>query len=145
MLGSAIIAFGTHIHADANIPEGGIIGLALIIENFTGLSYIAINLVINAVFCILAWRLMGTKYMFNVAVATFSFSFFSSIFSKVIPMDIFFNPETEKHYLLLAALVGSIIRGVYKDAFLAELIELAKEKGSKLNKNDFMSIQAFSR
>ncbi|MBQ6629657.1 MAG: hypothetical protein IJH65_12695 [Methanobrevibacter sp.] len=44
-----------------------------------------------------------------------------------------------------AALVGSIIRGVYKDAFLAELIELAKEKGSKLNKNDFMSVQAFSR
>lgn len=44
-----------------------------------------------------------------------------------------------------AALVGAIIRGVYKDAFLAELIELAKEKGSKLNKNDFMSVQAFSR
>ena len=44
-----------------------------------------------------------------------------------------------------AALVGAIIRGVYKDAFLAELIALAKEKGKPLNKNDFMSIQAFSR
>lgn len=44
-----------------------------------------------------------------------------------------------------AALVGTIIRGVYKDAFLAELIELAKEKGSPLNKNDFCKVQAFSR
>lgn len=44
-----------------------------------------------------------------------------------------------------AALVGAIIRGVYKDAFLAELVELAREKGAPLNKNDFMSVQAFSR
>lgn len=43
-----------------------------------------------------------------------------------------------------AALVGSIVRGVYKDAFLFELIELAKKKGAPLNKNDFASVQAFS-
>lgn len=44
-----------------------------------------------------------------------------------------------------AAVVSAIIRGVYKDAFLEELIQSAKEKGSPLNKNDFMEIQAFSR
>lgn len=108
LIGSAIIAFGTHIHADADIPEGGIIGLSLIIENLFGFSYIAVNLLINAAFCLLAWRLMGTRYMFNVAIATVGFSFFSFLFSKTLPVDIFFNPETEKHYLLLAALVGSV-------------------------------------
>jgi len=104
ILGSAIIAFGTHIHANAEIPEGGIIGLSLMIENLFGFSYIAVNLIINVVFCVLAWRLMGTKYMFNVAVATLGFSFFSFIFERSITESIF----PDKYYLL-AALVGSIL------------------------------------
>ena len=103
LFASAVIAFGTHIHANADIPEGGIIGLSLMIENLFGFSYIAVNLIINVVFCVLAWRLMGTKYMFNVAISTIGFSLFSYIFEITVTEPIF--PEK---YFLLAALVGSI-------------------------------------
>ena len=103
LFASAVIAFGTHIHANADIPEGGIIGLSLMIENLLGFSYITVNLLINALFCLLAWRLMGTKYMFNVAISTIGFSLFSYIFEITVTEPIF--PEK---YFLLAALVGSI-------------------------------------
>lgn len=103
LFASAVIAFGTHIHANADIPEGGIIGLSLMMENLLGFSYITVNLLINALFCLLAWRLMGTKYMFNVAISTIGFSLFSYIFEITVTEPIF--PEK---YFLLAALVGSI-------------------------------------
>ena len=75
ILCTAITAFGTFIHANAVIPEGGVIGLSLMIDHLTDgeISYTLVNFAINALLCLLAWRLMGTKYMVNVAVALTSF------------------------------------------------------------------------
>ena len=107
---SAINAFGTFIHANAVIPEGGVIGLSLMIDHLSDgeISYTLVNFLINALLCLLAWRLMGTKYMVNVAVALTSFSIFSAIFNENIPNDIFVDPKTGNDYYLLAALVGAI-------------------------------------
>lgn len=101
LLGSAIMAFGTHILADADIPEGGIIGLCLILENVWGIPTAITSLVLNGIFCLLAWRLMGTKFMANVAVATVGFSAFYALFHNNIPS---FIPED---YWLLSALFGA--------------------------------------
>lgn len=103
LLGSAIIAFGTYnIHANSNIPEGGIIGLSLIIDYYTGISPAISNLVINALCCILAWRLMGTRFMMNAAVASLGFSVFYAIFEAFPPVI-----PVMTNYPLLAALFGA--------------------------------------
>jgi uncharacterized membrane-anchored protein YitT (DUF2179 family) len=105
LLGSAIIAFATYnIHANSNIPEGGIIGLSLIIEYFTGVSPAISNLVMNALCCLMAWRLMGTKYMVNASIATIGFSAFYALFSLFPPVI----PDISE-YPLLATLVGAIL------------------------------------
>lgn len=111
ILCTAITAFGTFIHANAVIPEGGVIGLSLMIDHLTDgeISYTLVNFVINALLCLLAWRLMGTKYMVNVAVALTSFSIFSAVFNASLPNDLFVDPETGNDYYLLAALVGAIL------------------------------------
>ncbi len=103
ILGSAIIAFGANIHASAEIPEGGIVGLCLMIENLTGVSTAITNLIINAAFCLLAWRLMGTKYMLGVAASATGFSLFYALFDATIPELSLFTD-----YTLLAALVGAV-------------------------------------
>ena len=103
LLGSAIIAFGTYnIHANSDIPEGGIIGLCLILEFYTGISPAISNLVINALCCVLAWRLMGTRYMLNAAIASLGFSAFYAFFEAFPPVI-----PVMSHYPLLAALVGA--------------------------------------
>lgn len=110
ILCTAITAFGTFIHANAVIPEGGVIGLSLMIDHLTDgeISYTLVNFAINVILCLLAWRLMGTKYMVNVAVALTSFSIFSTVFNENLPNDLFVDPETGNDYYLLAALVGAI-------------------------------------
>ena len=105
LLGSAIIAFATYnIHANSNIPEGGIIGLSLIIEYFTGVSPAISNLIMNTLCCLMAWRLMGTKYMVNASIATIGFSAFYALFSLFPPVI----PDISE-YPLLATLIGAIL------------------------------------
>ena len=104
IFGSALMAFGTRIFAGAEIPEGGIVGLCLIIEQTTGISTAITSLVINALFYLLSWRLLGTGFIFNAAVATVSFSAFYAYFDIVVPDFEFFI-----RYPLLGALVGAII------------------------------------
>lgn len=105
LLGSAIIAFATYnIHANSNIPEGGIIGLSLIIEYFTGVSPAISNLIMNTLCCLMAWRLMGTKYIVNASIATIGFSVFYALFSLFPPVI----PDISE-YPLLATLIGAIL------------------------------------
>ncbi len=104
IFGSALMAFGTRIFAGAEIPEGGIVGLCLIIEQTTGISTAITSLIINALFYLLSWRLLGSGFIFNAAVATVSFSSFYALFDVTVPDFEFFI-----RYPLLGALVGAVI------------------------------------
>ena len=104
LLGSAIIAFGTYnIHFNSHIPDGGIIGLCLLIQHFTGITPAISNIVITFFCYSLAWRLMGTRFILNTSIATIGFSAFYALFSAFPPVI----PSLEQ-YPLLAALVGAI-------------------------------------
>lgn len=104
LLGSAIIAFGTYnINANSDIPEGGIIGLCLIIEHFTSISPAISNLVINGFCYLLAWRLLGTKFIVNAGFATLGFSVFYALFEAFPPVI-----PVLSAYPLLAALIGAL-------------------------------------
>lgn len=104
LLGALIIAFGTYIYADSDIPKGGIIGICLILENCTGASLVISNIIINALCYLFAWRLMGTRYILNAGMATLSFSVFYTIF-EIIDLDFSFLDN----YYLLAALIGAAL------------------------------------
>ena len=85
LLGSMMIAFGTNMLSNADIPEGGILGLCLIIEHVWGINSALTNLILNGLCCLLAWRLMGTRYMLNAAISTVGFSVFYAIFHAFVP------------------------------------------------------------
>ena len=105
LFGSAIVAFGTYnIHVNSNIPHGGIIGMCLIIEHYAGISPAISSLVINGFCYLLAWRLMGIKFVLSAGVATVGFSGFYAIFSAFPPVI----PSMEDSPLL-AAFLGAVL------------------------------------
>ena len=102
LIGSAIVAFGTTIHVDSGAADGGVIGVARIIEYYTnGKVGIELSTLIINIFCyILAWRLTNSKFVLNMAVGTLSFSLFLSIFNNTINLEI--------PYVFLATLIGML-------------------------------------
>lgn len=104
LVGAFIIAFGTYIYADSDIPKGGIIGICLIIENTTGVSLVVSNIVINALCYLFAWRLMGTRYILNAGLSTLSFSVFYTLL-EWLDLDFSFIGQ----YYMLAALIGAVL------------------------------------
>jgi uncharacterized membrane-anchored protein YitT (DUF2179 family) len=100
MLGSAMVALGTSIHVDSGAADGGVIGIARIIEHFTdGRVEIWLSSLIINIFCyILAWRLMDSKFIVNMAVGTACYSLFVKLFE---PIDLDLHD-----YTLLATFLG---------------------------------------
>ena len=106
LLGSAIIAFGTHyFYVNSNIPETGLVGISVIIQSLTGVSA-ALSFIVLTVFCyLLSWRLMGSKYILNTSIATIGFAIFYLIFSSD-PLKDLIPPLDE--YTLLATILGAL-------------------------------------
>ncbi len=103
ILGSAIVAFGTSIHIDSGAADGGIIGVARLIEHFTDgkIEIWLSSLVINAFCYLLAWRLMDTKFIVNMGVGTVTYSLFIKIFEP-LSLDL-------GKYILLATFIGMLL------------------------------------
>ena len=103
ILGSAIVAFGTSIHIDSGAADGGIIGVARLIEHFTDgkIEIWLSSLVINAFCYLLAWRLMDTKFIVNMGVGTITYSLFIKIFEP-LSLDL-------GKYILLATFIGMLL------------------------------------
>lgn len=107
LLGSVILAFGTnYIYANSDIPEGGILGVCLIIENIFQVNASISYILLTILFYMLAWRLMGTQYILHSSVAVIGFSLFYAIFSSPALDGLILSME---EYPLLAALVGAIL------------------------------------
>lgn len=104
LVGAFVIALGTYVYADSDIPKGGIIGLCFIIESLTGVSIVISNLVINAFCYLFAWRLMGTRYIVNAGISTLGFTLFYSLL-ELLAWDFSFLDN----YYLLAALLGAAL------------------------------------
>ena len=102
ILGSALVAFGTSIHVDSNAVDGGVIGLARLIEHFTDgkVEIWLSSLLINAFCYLLAWRLMDAKFIFNMGFGTLTYSLFVKMFEP-IRLDL-------GDYMLLATFVGMV-------------------------------------
>lgn len=102
IIGSAIVAFGTSIHVDSAAADGGIIGLARIIEHFSDgrLEIWFTSLLINFFCYLLAWRLMDAKFIINMGIGTVTYSIFVKVFE---PLNLDLG-----EYILLATFLGMV-------------------------------------
>lgn len=108
IISSAIIAFGIYnVHSFANITEGGVLGLTLLLEHHFSISPAITNFVISAACYALGWKLLGHKFMACSAIATVAYSVFYAIFEQ-------FSPAWPQlvDMPLVACVVGALFVGV---------------------------------
>ncbi len=106
--GSMILAFGLyHIHALADVTEGGVLGLTLLLEYWPGLSPAVSGLLLNGVCYALGWRVLGREFAVYSVVAAGGFSVTYAVCEQFPPLwpDLY-------QYPLAAALLGAVFVGV---------------------------------
>lgn len=108
IVGSAIFTFGIHnIHSRVDITEGGIIGLMLLVEHWTGLSPAVITPVLDCLCYLLAFKFLGSGFIIISAVSTVTVSLFYKLW-ELLP---FMLPDLSG-LPLLAAILGAMFVGV---------------------------------
>ena len=108
IVGSAIFTFGIHnIHSRVDITEGGIIGLMLLIEHWTGLSPAVITPILDCLCYLLAFKFLGSGFIIVSAVSTVTVSLLYKLW-ELLP---FMLPDLSD-FPLLAAVLGAIFVGV---------------------------------
>ena len=108
LFGVAILAFGLfNVHSQSDITEGGVLGMTLFLEHWTGISPGITGLILDSLCYFIAFKLLGKDFLKNALIASFGFSFFYSIyehFGYVLP-DLSNSP-------LLAAILGGVLVGI---------------------------------
>ncbi|MEX1030599.1 MAG: YitT family protein [Paenibacillaceae bacterium] len=107
MLGTAIYAFGLHYFIIPNqLMEGGITGIALILNYALSLPPSITTLVLNIPLFILGWYVFGKSSMASTIFGTVSLSFFLWVMEFAIKHN-WLNPfYTHNDYLLVALYAG---------------------------------------
>lgn len=108
VISSAIIAFGLYnVHSFANITEGGVLGLTLLLEHWFGISPAITNFVVSVLCYALGWRLLGGRFLAYSAIATASYSAFYAFFEQ---FDVLWPQLADMP--LAASLIGAVFVGV---------------------------------
>ncbi len=108
MLGTAIGSFGiTNIHQRVDITEGGVLGLILLLNHWTGLSPSILSPILDLLCYTLAFRLLGWQFIKVSAFSTISLAAFFRFWESLPPLLPNLTP-----YPLLAALLGGLFIGV---------------------------------
>ncbi len=108
LLGAMIATFGIHnIHHQVGITEGGVIGLMLFVDHWTGFSPAYITPVLDIACYILALKYLGGQFIKISVLSTLSVSAFYKLWEQFPPM----LPDLSSHPLL-AAVLGSCFVGV---------------------------------
>lgn len=105
---SAFQAFGMyHVHALADITEGGVLGATLLLEHWLGLSPALTGAVLNGLCYLLGCRLLGKDFLVTSLFAAGGFSIGYWIFEQFPPLW----PELAG-MPLLAAVLGALFIGI---------------------------------
>ena len=108
LTGSAVLAFGLcHIHAHAEVTEGGVLGLSLLLDHHLSLSPAITSILLTALCYLLGWRMLGREFLFYSAFAAGGFSVFYALFDLLPPV----LAELAAHPLF-SATVGAVFVGV---------------------------------
>lgn len=107
-LSSAFQAFGMYnVHALSGVTEGGVLGLVLLIDHWTGVSPALSGFVLNAACYALGWRTLGRSFILYSLIAAVGFSSGYAICELFPPLW----PGIAAHPLL-AAIVGALFIGI---------------------------------
>ncbi|MEG1416928.1 MAG: YitT family protein, partial [Clostridium sp.] len=108
LLGVTILTYGLfNVHSQSQITEGGVLGLTLFLEHWTGVSPSVSGITIDILCYILAFRYFGKQFLKYAIVASIGFSTSYAIHERIgytIP-NMADNP-------ILAAIIGAIFVGV---------------------------------
>lgn len=108
ILGAAVCSFGIHnIHQRTAITEGGVIGMMLLIDRWTGLPPAFITPVLDLICYALAFRYLGGQFIKISVISTLSVSLFYDFWEMFPPM----LPDLSA-YPLAAAVLGGLFVGI---------------------------------
>lgn len=109
VLGSLIVAFGVYnIHDVADITEGGILGLNLLLEYWFHISPAYTNIILTAICFAVGWKALGKSFIVRSAIFTGAFSLFYRLLELYTPQ---LFPQIAGHPWA-AALAGCLFVGV---------------------------------
>jgi len=105
---SAFQAFGMyHVHALADITEGGVLGATLLLEYWFSISPAVSGAVLNAACYGLGWRLLGKDFLLLSIIAAAGFSAGYGLFEQFPPLW-----PALVNYPLAAAIIGALFVGI---------------------------------
>lgn len=108
ILGTGIISFGMYnIHQRTAITEGGVLGMILLLNHWTGISPAVLSTVLDVLCYAVAFKYLGLTFLKVSAVATLSLAVFFKFWELFPPM----LPDLT-NYPLLAAILGGIFVGI---------------------------------
>ena len=96
-----------NIHAQADITEGGILGLSLFFDQVLHVSPAVTTVVANTLCYLLGCRVLGRKFIVYSAVSTLGFSLSYAIIEQFPPLF-----PTIASYPLTAAVTGAVLVGI---------------------------------
>lgn len=107
-LSSVFQAFGMyHIHAQAAVTEGGVLGLTLLAEHWLWISPALSGFILNALCYLFGWRTLGKEFLGYSAIAAGGFSLGYWLWEQFPPLW----PEIGA-YPLAAAIFGALFIGI---------------------------------
>lgn len=107
-IGAMILAFGMfNIHNRTHITEGGILGLTLFIQHWTGITPGISGLILDSICYLLGFKLLGKSFLVFAACSSLFFSMWYNLFSFLGYM----LPDLSAHPFA-AAILGGIFVGV---------------------------------
>lgn len=108
LIGTALISFGIYnIHQQADITEGGVLGMLLLLNHWSGVSPSVLSPVLDVLCYVFAFKYLGWNFIKVSIVSTLSLAGFFKLWEKFPPMlpDLSALP-------LIAALAGGLFVGV---------------------------------
>ncbi len=111
-LGSLIAALGFSLfQVPYNIAAGGVSGIGIIVNHFTGVSVGLFYLVANIPLLLLGFFFLGRwRFLITTMIAVFIFSAATDYFPSILPMYMDEYPITDN--ILLAAIYAGLIGGI---------------------------------
>lgn len=108
LLGVAILSFGLfHVHDRSKITEGGVLGMMLLLQNWTGLSPSITGPVMDILCYALGYRFLGKAFLKNALFSSLAFAVCYRFWESVG----YLAPDLSAHPLA-SALVGGVFVGV---------------------------------
>lgn len=108
LLGAAILAFGMfNVHRQNAITEGGVLGMTLLVEHWTGVSPAVSEIVLDVICYGLGARFLGRGFLGHALATTLAYSGFFAVFERLG----YLLPSL-RHAPLLAALAGALFIGL---------------------------------